>query len=506
MDGIPPLEEPETPFRAGGLRLYEAREFIHKARACSATGLNGISFKLYKNCPTVLEQLVCLLQRAWREGYVTQEWCLADGVWIPKEENSIGVGSFRPISLLNLEGKIFFGGIARRMTSFLLQNKYINTSVQKAGIPGFPGCLEHAQMIWNSLMTAKREKKELHVVWLNLANAYGSVPAQLHQVCIEVLPHPREGGWHLNAVLRECLHVFHHYRLYDGLASIGSRYHDGLRCLAFAVCHVHGADPTRHHGHCQRWRNQKWRCPTTIEGIHGWCNHTRPVQSGYTGTTGPLPRPLHMGTDEGQAKEEPKYFPCPWDHLWHPFLHRWQHHPRSPGTASQEPRQAICLPTHRQTQRSRGRGDCPGGPSRHWEEWASWKAQGMVLPAWSLTPSPVAPADLRDFPLPGWNYPTAHQQVPPQVVGCAPPASQQLASIPQQECSSSPSRPSQKSSRLEKLGSTWCFGTHRTTSYAKYNLKSELEPSGQLLKRCKKQKPDSRSKKLLVPPRPEQLA
>ena len=176
MDRIPPLEEPETPFRAGGLRLYEAREFIRKTRACSAPGLNGVSFKLYKNCPTVLEQLVCLLQRAWREGYVAQEWCLADGVWIPKEENSIGVGSFRPISLLNVEGKIFFGVIARRMTSFLLQNKYINTSVQKAGIPGFPGCLEHAQMIWNSLMTAKREKKELHVVWLDLANAYGSVP------------------------------------------------------------------------------------------------------------------------------------------------------------------------------------------------------------------------------------------------------------------------------------------------------------------------------------------
>ena len=35
-----------------------------------------------------------------------------------------------------------------------------------------------------------------------------------------------------------------------------------------------------------------------------------------------------------------------------------------------------------------------------------------------------------------------------------PPASQQLASIPQQECSISPSRPSQKNSRFEKLGST----------------------------------------------------
>ena len=98
MDGIPPLEEPETSLWAGGLRLYEAREFIRKARTCSAPGLNGKSFKLYKNCLTVLEQLVCLLQRARREGYVAQEWCLADGVWIPKEENSIGVGSFCPIS------------------------------------------------------------------------------------------------------------------------------------------------------------------------------------------------------------------------------------------------------------------------------------------------------------------------------------------------------------------------------------------------------------------------
>ena len=35
-----------------------------------------------------------------------------------------------------------------------------------------------------------------------------------------------------------------------------------------------------------------------------------------------------------------------------------------------------------------------------------------------------------------------------------PPASKQLVSIPQQECSRSPSLSSQKSSRLEKLGST----------------------------------------------------
>jgi len=161
------------------LKAKEVREFVRKARTKSAPGMNGLSYKLYKNCPLVLGELTVLLQRVWKENLIPQDWCLADGIQIPKEKNSVGIGNFRPISLLNVEGKIFFGVIARRMTNFLMDNGLIDTSVQKAGIPGFPGCLEHAQMIWNSIRTAKQDKSELHVVWLDLANAYGSVPHDL---------------------------------------------------------------------------------------------------------------------------------------------------------------------------------------------------------------------------------------------------------------------------------------------------------------------------------------
>ena len=134
----------------------------------------------------VMEQLVCLLQRAWWEGYVAHEWCLADRVQIPKEENSIGVSSFHSFSLLNFEGKILFGVITI-------------------------------------------------------------------------------------------------------------------------------------HGRCNRTH---WTTSTTSSCGHEW----------------------------SQAEEVPKNFPCPWDHLWHPF-HRWQHHPRSQGAASQESRSVRCLPTHRQPPR-----------------------------------------------------------------------------------------------------------------------------------------------------------
>ncbi|KAL1266945.1 hypothetical protein QQF64_002620 [Cirrhinus molitorella] len=69
--------------------------------------------------------------------------------------------------------------MAARMTNYLLANKYSDTSCQKAGVPGFPGCVEHSAMIWDQIQTAKRNKSDLHVMWLDLENAYGSVPHQL---------------------------------------------------------------------------------------------------------------------------------------------------------------------------------------------------------------------------------------------------------------------------------------------------------------------------------------
>ena len=51
----------------------------------------------------------------------------------------------KSISLLNVEGKIFFAVLLSRMTSYVVDFGYVDTSVQKRGIPGFPGCLEHTR-------------------------------------------------------------------------------------------------------------------------------------------------------------------------------------------------------------------------------------------------------------------------------------------------------------------------------------------------------------------------
>src|SRR5580692_300862 len=60
-----------------------------------------------------------------------------------------------------------------------MSNGCADTSIQKGGVPGIPGCLEHSSMIWDAIQRAKTGKLELHVIWLDLANAYGAVPHSL---------------------------------------------------------------------------------------------------------------------------------------------------------------------------------------------------------------------------------------------------------------------------------------------------------------------------------------
>jgi len=188
MPDIHGLVRPTRPgieFDISEPKFTEVESFIMKARSASAPGPNGIPYKVYKKCGKLRKFLWRLLKVVWRKEEVPSTWNKAEGVYIPKEEDSCSLGQFRPISLLNVEGKIMFGILAERMAAFLLDNGFINTSVQKAGIPGFPGCLEHSSMIWHTIQESKKQRKDLNVIWLDLANAYGSVPHALIEYAMD---------------------------------------------------------------------------------------------------------------------------------------------------------------------------------------------------------------------------------------------------------------------------------------------------------------------------------
>ncbi|XP_063056077.1 uncharacterized protein LOC134450154 [Engraulis encrasicolus] len=176
--------EPEVQFDMAELKLLEIKEVVHKARAGSAPGPSGTSYKVYKNCPKLLLRLWKILRVFWRKGKIPEQWRMAEGVWIPKEEGSTQLDQFRIISLLCIESKIFFSTISKRLSSYLARNSYIDTSVQKGGISGMPGCVEHTGVVTQLIREARENRGNLSVLWLDLANAFGSIPHKLVQLTL----------------------------------------------------------------------------------------------------------------------------------------------------------------------------------------------------------------------------------------------------------------------------------------------------------------------------------
>ena len=55
-----------------------------------------------------------------------------------------------------------------------------------------PGCWEHMSLVWDELQNSKLNESNITAVWLDIANAYGSVPHQLIYAALErygVHPH-----------------------------------------------------------------------------------------------------------------------------------------------------------------------------------------------------------------------------------------------------------------------------------------------------------------------------
>jgi hypothetical protein len=166
---------PTVPFDDSVPTEEDIRKCIHRKPNRSAPGLNGITYVVYKRCPSVLAMLTAIIQRVWREGDIPRAWLLAMIILISKSNVLDQPSEFRPIALLNTSGKIFFSIFNGRLERHMVDNGYINIAIQKAFLSGVPGCIEHTAKLDEALRLAKELKRPICVSFIDLENAYGSV-------------------------------------------------------------------------------------------------------------------------------------------------------------------------------------------------------------------------------------------------------------------------------------------------------------------------------------------
>ena len=182
LEGLPEDPDVVLPFDPSRFKFNDFTKLLVSRRNSSRPGPNGIPYKVYKKCDMIARYIFSIFGKCLSKGIVPIMWRHAFISFIPKVENPKAnvITDFRQIALLNVEGKLFFSLLSSRLTKHIVhKNKFIDLSVQKGCMEGIPGCWEHMAMLWDTLKESITNKNSVSTIWLDVANAYGSIPHQL---------------------------------------------------------------------------------------------------------------------------------------------------------------------------------------------------------------------------------------------------------------------------------------------------------------------------------------
>ena len=109
-------------------------------------------------------------------GRVPLSWKESNTILIHKGGERDDLGNWRPLSLGNTVAKLYAAILADRVTVWATKTK--NISPEQKRFLRNEGCLEHNFLLQSAIGDSRRNNKQLCVAWLDLANAFGSVPHQ----------------------------------------------------------------------------------------------------------------------------------------------------------------------------------------------------------------------------------------------------------------------------------------------------------------------------------------
>ena len=155
----------------------------------SAPGADHVEYRHLRAVDPKCKILCAIYNRCLEENDVPKQWKSATTILIHKKGDSREVSNFRPIALMSCIYKLFMSVIANRLVDFAIVNDLLSDS-QKSARPS-EGCYEHTFLLQSLLLDAKRLQKNLCLAWLDLRNAFGSVPHDVIRLTLSHLNVPR---------------------------------------------------------------------------------------------------------------------------------------------------------------------------------------------------------------------------------------------------------------------------------------------------------------------------
>jgi hypothetical protein len=111
-----------------------------------------------------------------RLGTIPQAWGKSVTILIYKKGEKSDISNWRPISLSNTIAKLYSSVLANRLGRWAARNDRISAA-QKGFMP-VDGCCEHNFALQAAIADARRSRRQCCIAWLDLTNAFGSVPRE----------------------------------------------------------------------------------------------------------------------------------------------------------------------------------------------------------------------------------------------------------------------------------------------------------------------------------------
>ncbi len=160
------LEDPILP--------QEAARQIRRMPNDSAPGPDRVSYRSWKQIDPDGVLLARIFEICHLNRRVPASWKHSITILLNKKGDQEVISNWRPICLQNTLYKLFAALLARRLTTWAVENDVLCPS-QKGFLP-YDGCAEHSFLLQALMQDSRRRKRNLTIVWVDLANAFGSVP------------------------------------------------------------------------------------------------------------------------------------------------------------------------------------------------------------------------------------------------------------------------------------------------------------------------------------------
>ncbi|GBN01780.1 Retrovirus-related Pol polyprotein from type-1 retrotransposable element R2 [Araneus ventricosus] len=173
-DNIVPLLD--TPFT-----VKEVKVKLQNA-ANTSPGPDRITYADWKTIPASVKFLVTVFNACVHFQRIPPSWKTSTTVLLPKSGDPNLPNNWRPIALSSTMYKMFTKCLAARLSAWC--ERYDVLSKCQKGFTPHDGVIEHNYVLKNFLDSARKDKTDACIAWLDVTNAFGSIP---HEAIFEML-------------------------------------------------------------------------------------------------------------------------------------------------------------------------------------------------------------------------------------------------------------------------------------------------------------------------------